>query len=790
MLQGNVVAPPGSTDLPGGNAALDRARAGLPLDDPEAEQAGIDGFDDAKLLKFHKEAHDECFTGRPLFERVWWRNLLYTLGRHWIYYDVERGAWLDRRLAKWVPRPVINKIVEAVETLTSVFQSVQLGVTIRPNGSDPKNATTAETADKMEAPIRADHEIDRVFRTADFWNVVTGNFFLFVWMDREGAEGSFVNQYERCLACGDDFPPTDIDENQGMCPTCKGTVFELAEDDGQPVGETLQEGRGRTDALGPLEVAFPLDLPHFDVTPYVCRLRFRSKRWCKNHLAKHIYEKLQFEKSSSERSLQMARSLATAGDVGIMPSLVGGGSDTEFAVEGITEYEWWVKPCKDFPEGAVFRVMGTEGGGVVIPYEGEGLPGPLPLVTPQNKRVFPWIHGVYEEFAGRMVGHSPLGRGIPIQDSINRHASMIEMGNMRTSNPTWLEPKGSEVKKFTGEPGLVIKYNPLLAAGNAKPERIDGANMSSSVIQYLEMLIAFFEAALGTQDALKGVKPAGVEAFAALQLLVERAQTRLGKVFAGRGEAYRKWYSIALEQERAWGPRERIWAVMSPNQTWQYQSFKPADLEGSVTVLVEDGSQSPKTNLGMRAAVQQLLTMGVVRADNPDTTQEILKMFGQTSLMPAMSIAIKSGLEQQDDLMRWAMDPMASQVAFPAGIDPVTGMAAPAQFAVPPPIEPEKWHDFIVHVAEHKKFCNSDQVRQLIKQRQDLRAVFTQLITVDEQAMAYELQQQAMMGAPMMPEAPGQGGGGMAMANSNQNAGGTDAVPSGTGEGAQNAGPR
>lgn len=791
MLQGNVVAPPASTELPGGNAAMSLAFEGKPLEDKKADDGP---FASAKLLKFHKEAHDECTQGRQLFERVWWRNLLYALGRQWIYYDVERGAWLDRRLAKWVPRPVINKVIEAIETLTSVFQGVQLGTTIRPNGSDPKNATTAETADKMEAPIRADHDIERVFRTGDFWNVLTGNYFLYVWMDRENAEGSFLSQYERCLACNEVVPPATIDENNGACPACRSTAFSMAEDEkGQPIGETLHEGRGRTDALGPLEVLFPLDLPHFDVTPYIGRMRFRSKRWCKNHLPEEIFSKLQFEKSSEERSLQMARSLATAGDIGAMPAALGSGSDTEFSVEGITEYEWWVKPCKDFPEGCVFRVLGGGDRSIIVPSEPEGIPGPLPLETPQGKRVFPWVHGVYEEFGGRMIGRSPLDRGNSIQDSINRHASMIEMGNMRTSNPVWLEPKGAEVKKFTGEPGLVIKYNPLLAAGNAKPERIDGADMSASVVKYLEMLIGWYESALGTLDALKGVKPAGMDSFAGMQLMVERAQARLGKVLAGRGEAFRKWYAIAIEQERAWGPRERIWAVMSPNQTWTYELFKPADLEGSITVLIEDGSTSPKTNLGMRAAVQQLQTMGFINAADPDTAYEVLKMFGQTNLMPAMSINVRSALEQQDALMQWCNDPTQSTPAFPVapdGVDPATGQPAPTQWAVPPPIEPQKWHNFLVHVAEHKKFCNSDQVRQTIKARPELREVFTALITLDEQANAWEMQQAAMATVqPGQQPAPAGGGAGMALTNSNQEAGGTDVLPAGNGQGAQNAGP-
>ena len=51
---------------------------------------------------------------------------------------------------------------------------------------------------------------------------------------------------------------------------------------------------------------------------------------------------------------------------------------------------------------------------------------------------------------------------------------MILLIIQRMSNPIWLEPKGAEVEKLTGMPGLVVKWNPLTVGGNAKPERIPG----------------------------------------------------------------------------------------------------------------------------------------------------------------------------------------------------------------------------------------------------------------------------------------------------------------------------
>ena len=49
------------------------------------------------------------------------------------------------------------------------------------------------------------------------------------------------------------------------------------------------------------------------------------------------------------------------------------------------------------------------------------------------------------------------------------------------------------MKKFTGEPGLVVKYSPLLGANGAKPEKIEGSNVPASLINMRKMLLEDIE---------------------------------------------------------------------------------------------------------------------------------------------------------------------------------------------------------------------------------------------------------------------------------------------------------
>jgi hypothetical protein len=52
-----------------------------------------------------------------------------------------------------------------------------------------------------------------------------------------------------------------------------------------------------------------------------------------------------------------------------------------------------------------------------------------------------------------------------------------------------------------------VKYNPNVAGGNAKPERIPGQNIPNSLFTRREQIKADIEELVGTYDVLKGAKP-------------------------------------------------------------------------------------------------------------------------------------------------------------------------------------------------------------------------------------------------------------------------------------------
>jgi len=427
----------------------------------------------------------------------------------------------------------------------------------------------------------------------------------------------------------------------------------------------------------------------------------------------------------------------------------------------------------------VFRVYGDSSPIVARLEDTEAIPGPLPYKDAEGNPLFTFCHAGYDAFGGRLLAAGPIDVIIQKQDQLNQLDSHVLLCYSRMANPVIVEPKGAEIEKLTGMPGLVIKWNPLTVGGNAKPERWPGVEVPQSAFKLREQFLKDIEQLTGTFDIMKGAKPAGIEAFSALNLMKELSQGRFATVFKARGLAYSEWFKFAIELEREFGPDERTKAVQSPARTWTFQNFKRTQLQGSISVIVEDGSMAPKTTLGMRAAVEHASQLGMINLKDPDQQYEALKLFGLTRIAPTLDIHIQRALQKQDAFEQWALNKQAMQQSMMQSeqaiakyeqtlamhTDDGTGMVPPP----PSPLEftPLKWRPWyraIVHKQQFELWANADRVSEMLQQNPGLEQLLVQHYQEIEQAVM----QQAQTAAIESGNAPMQTPGGQAMGNSNR----------------------
>ena len=746
----------------GADLGLQSMAGGL-TPDMETMAAGLppppNPYDEKRLLDLFDKLKKECFDNRWLFERDWQKENLYVANRQWITYHPSRREWIDKRLQKWIPRPVTNKMAETVQAIRTNLCAINLEVKARPLSNEPANIAAAEIADQMAPAIHEEHDMNQVMREADYWLIVNGSALLQISWDTDTRFNKTFVKYEQCVGCQAVYTPKDIVEAGNMCPQCGSTEFTEAinPETGQVDGEWISFGKGKTTALSPFEWAVPQSVTRFDEVPYIIRLRWREKHWFEANMPE-LVSKITWEKSTSDRSLQLFKSLAGNSDSGNSNGYASFSSGASTNTEGATEYELWLKPTLDFPEGLVMRVIG-EKSPILLQIEKESIPGPFPFKDIEGKPLFPFTYAQYEHMGGKLYGRSALSPLMQKQDQLNQLDSLIQLIVQRMANPIWIVPEGAGIEHFTGEPGLVMKYNPLAAGGNAKPERIEGSEVPASLQLLRAEIIKDIEELSGAFDIIKGQKPTGIEAFSALQLLVERSQSRFTAVFQSRGEMYRKWYQLAIELERQFGPEQRVWSVVGPNRGYTFRHFQNAQLQGAVTIKIEDGSNVPKTFLGKRAAIEQASQLMLLDPTDPDQKYALLSTFGLADLVPTLNYHVQSALEIQDAFERWATNPMG-----------------------PSPLVVKPWFDAQVHWTERIKWLNGDKMRELLMMMPELEMLITQHLMELQMILAVPA------GQEVGPDGQPTGGGGMAMQNSNTN-GGSPKENKGTSQNAVNHGP-
>lgn len=751
-------------------------------------------YADAKLLEMLTRWKRESFDQRWVYERQWMRNINYMLFKQWQVWDSQRSQWRDKRMAKWIPRPVTNIPKESVQSVRAGFAQINYGANARPIGTDRMSVVTAGVVDEYGPILHADHKMDQVLNEFDWWLLVTGNAFLHTCVDFDRKNGVVKVTYSTCLTCAAEYGDDVIGgQAQQVCPECGGNQFQPSMGpDGQPKVEERPLPGGLTMSLSPFEVAFPLVYERFDLSPYVIRMRWRDRSYYEQHPEFAAQSRtMNFAKMPQERTMQLFKSLPFQNDLGLAPSYFGAGGGAGSESDGLVEYDVWVKPCNDFPEGQVIRFAG-DSAPFVVHSELESLPGPLPYHDAKGNPLFTFSHGVYDSVGGRAMGSGLLDPIIQKVDQLNQVDSLMLMIIMRAANPIWLEPKGAEVEKFTGEPGLVVKWNPLVMNGQAKPERIPGENIPSTLFMYRDGLKAEIEELSGVYKIQKGGQPAGVDTFATANLLLEQGQARHTSAFKSRGQCYKDWFKFALEIEREFGEETRTRAVMKETKEWAFETFKKADLSGNVEIIIEDGTLTPKTALGERAAIDHLNVLQLLKPDDPEQVYEIYRKFGLTSLLPSMDGQVQQAwmnMEKFEQLMlQGGLQQLAmEQVAEDSGQGAVTSSN---------PLTYKRWYNPQIHRQELLRWAVSDRARDLFEKVPECEVFVEQyLVTIDMALMEMAMGGLDSNGKPQ-PVKPGKGGNGagagaqQAMSNSNQNSAGvgpSSSGPGGTSSGAENA---
>lgn len=637
---------------------------------------------------------------RWIFEREWFRNILFYLGQQWIIYDEGWRRWRQRNLAAWVPIPVTNRLASTANVIRSSVAQVTPAFNAMPTEDNEKSVLSANAADKYLDVIMQESGFRGARRRLASWLTLTGNGFLMTEFDTSDDTGMISISGEICADCGLTMTPADLPQDL-KCPRCGSD--NLVEDPSSAT--TIPQGRIRVTSLPPFEVYVDNRTMELEEQPAILIIQNRNLDWVKMTYGD------QAKDVSCDNERDMGRyfldSLAYMTGTGFSGGAFRRGPDE--AENGVTLYTLLVKFHKDFPQGMMITMSGDQH---VLDYHPE-----YPYRYQRtNKPFYPLVHVRYDDVPGRFWAKTPIDDLVQKQRQRNELESLYQTIIMRSANPVWLIPAGVQHTPITGDPAIQVRYS---AAGSLKPERLKGEDAPNSIPAFIQQIDQDFEEIANTFAVMKGKNPGSVRAASAIQMLLERGFGRYGSVFDNLEEAYEQWAVQALEIWRQKAVFPRVQAVAKAAGSWQFMEFLGADL-GEVDIRVEAGSTRPKSQAGRQMLISQGLQWGLLNPNDPEQKMKIFEELGMVNLLPGAEADTKVVAEENAKFMAWAQQVKTSLESMEGDddFDPQMGVAAMmASF-------PLKGNPIIdhhpTHLVHHRRLALTDAFRQLPQVLQDM----------------------------------------------------------------------
>lgn len=667
-------------------------------DQDEAVEEGKDPYEDVAAIsaRIDRALSIDRFQ-RSLFEREWFRNVLFLVGQQWIIYD--HGRWRPRALPAWFPRAMTNKFAEKYNDIVAqLVQGHRVPITYQPATMDDRDRATAEIGERLREVIYTEAQMDDKEAELAGWLVATGNVFILPNYNMDDQFGMTFIQHQECKQCAAVLTPEDMAESEGNCPYCadEGNFHQdlqpAVDGQGNKIGDEYPIGAIQGDIISPFEIR----LDH-RITDMKNQRRFVRQRRYDLDFAKEKWS--EFEKvitadwgnDLSQYYLDVLAHVTSS--FSASAGFLGGGPAAPKNPK-VTAYEFYELPSKKFPQGLRAVRLGSNAQAVV---EAGPLPTKYGAGIRKGQYFLPLVHFGFDKVPGRFWRKTRLDDLIPLQIFRNTVEANLRLTAQRTGNPMWLNPKGSGVSLITGEPGQELAYNPVPAGagGNfAKPERIP-AELSN--VQPLILLIAKIDDAIervaGTFFLQGGETPPGVTAASALAYLGERAQKSMSPLMAEYAKGWRNFEVMTLEIARENWDQTRLRVITGKNRKWQVQKFDKADLQGAVNLIIDYNGMFPKSNATERATIAQLMQLGVINPQDEETRFNILKAFGEMQLLGSKNTDIDDAAKEQDAFLE---DPEFIP-------------------AIRPMVDNSK-----VHLMMHTEFAKSDEFRELPDERQQI----------------------------------------------------------------------
>lgn len=574
---------------------------------------------------------------RRSFDRGFYRNCLFYLGQQWIRYSRSAQQWRPIAVPDWFPKQVTNKFAVAVDMMRSVFMQSDPQSVYSPASADPEDVAAAHAAMDISKLIDLEVNQSELESKAAAWIVLTGNAFVIDGYDKDPKHGTKFLPDMACMDCIRHVPAEMAAEG---CAYCGGqNLIEARDEKGEPIGQDFPIGKMFSEVASPFEMHFDLVAGSIEESPYVYRARTYPVEVIKDMFPEHK-DAIKADDAGSDSGMfyQTALSYITNGS-GATPGNYGGSSGSIDNVPRATLYHLWVRPTNSLAKGGEALVCG----------DATLWKGPLSFHDEQEKPIVPVTHFGFNTVPGRIFYKTPADDLVFKQVQHNKIEAFIQLAMERTSNPTWLLPKGIGIDNITGEPGEKIWFSAL---AGLKPERVGGSEIPGSVFRWMTVISEDIQDLSHTRDVMRGKPPEGVPTLGGTQLLLERGLAGYadGLKSWGRGWNTSRRYRLLIWREHA--TDERTMMVLGPNREWEAKKFSKDALGGRINVYLEEASIAPKSKAYDQLITAQLIDKNMVDMQDPAVKVQVMHIYDSSNLIESLDLDIKDAVREKEDFMK------------------------------------------------------------------------------------------------------------------------------------------
>lgn len=695
---------------------------------------------DAQILDRVREIKRKSQYLRYGFERDIFRNLLFKQGHQWVVWDGTTRRFRQKKLKSWVPMPVTNKFAELLDALASLILRVDPPMQWRClDDQDEVKKSIAETATAALERARDRVHFANLRQELATWLVYSGNGFLVNSYDPTGGHTYKIPLHE-CHECHNVNMPVSFEDG---CEQCGSQNHNVQLKNGVPQEQELTGGAEFTEVATPFEMFMDFSITQWHMQPEALRVKTRQLPYfAERYGAKG--KKVQSSGSSTLGEFYAASMAYMSSGAGISPA-----ATIAQKMPTAAEECYWVKPCNDFKDGLYLICAGD----VILEK------GTLSCKNHLGERFIPVQHIVFDPILGSAMGKTVANDLAPKQKQRNELESLIQLITMRMANPVWIVPYGTDVEGFSGQPGALLKAIQLSPNASGEPKRLPGENVPSSVMQWLDKIDSDLESLASMFDALKGEAPPGITAGYAIQLLIERGQSRWGPLFQRWETGWMDWAANITAYQRAYMPADELLMILGPHGTWEVQKFKEDDFS-VINLHVEPNSAKPTSAITQQAILDNLLGKGLIDTTDPHNKSEILRMVGMSKFDNQSDWDMKDAAREEQAFLditkvfdlaaanqRIQQLQMVNPEAAQMEAQKVQAIATQGALRFRPQID-----NNVIHLWSHKKFAKTDA---FLKLPAEWQAVFITHIEQTAMQILQENQQMAMLGAPQQGGPPG-----------------------------------